>query len=69
MSCRSFIAHPISLEDPAHVERSRSLAVVASVEEAVYNSLTRATTVRGVQGHTVAAISIEKLRAIVTPQR
>ena len=45
------------------------LAVVESVEEAVYNSLTRATTVRGLQGHTVAAISIEKLRAIVTPQR
>ena len=45
------------------------LAVVERVEEAVYNSLTRATTVRGLQGHTVAAISIEKLRAIVTPQR
>ena len=45
------------------------LAVVESVEEAVYNSLTRATAVRGVQGHMVAAISIEKMRAIVTPQR
>jgi D-aminopeptidase len=38
------------------------LAVVESVEEAVYNSLTRATTVHGRDGHTVEAIPIGRLR-------
>jgi D-aminopeptidase len=39
------------------------LAVVESVEEAVYNSLTRATTVRG-NGKTLEAIPIDRLREI-----
>lgn len=41
------------------------LAVVESVEEAVYNSLTRATTVTGRDGHTVEAIPIKPLREIL----
>lgn len=41
------------------------LAVVEAVEEAVYNSLTKATTTTGVDGHKVEAIPIEKLRAIL----
>ncbi len=40
------------------------LAVVESVEEAVYNSLTRATTVRG-NGKTLEAIPIDRLREIL----
>ena len=40
------------------------LAAVESVEEAVYNSLTRATTVTGYQGHTMEAIPIERLKEI-----
>jgi len=38
------------------------LAVVESVEEAVYNSLLRATTTRGRDGHTVEALPLEPLR-------
>jgi len=41
------------------------LAAVESVEEAVLNSLTRATTVTGYQGHTVEAIPIDRLREIL----
>lgn len=41
------------------------LAVVESVEEAVYNSLTRATTVTGRDGHRVDAIPIDRLREIM----
>jgi D-aminopeptidase len=41
------------------------LAVVESVEEAVYNSLTRATTVHGRDGHSVEAIPIERLREML----
>jgi D-aminopeptidase len=37
------------------------LAVVESVEEAVYNSILKATTVKGHQGHTVEALPIEEL--------
>ena len=40
------------------------LAVVESVEEAIDNSLLKATTVTGYQGHTVEAIPIEKLKEI-----
>src|SRR5262249_23630624 len=40
------------------------LAVVESVEESVYNSLTRATTVRG-NGKTLEAIPIDRLREIL----
>ncbi len=40
------------------------LATVESVEEAVYNSLTRATTVKGFQGHNVEAIPIDRLKVI-----
>jgi len=45
------------------------LAAVEVVEEAIYNSLTRATTVRGFQDHTVEAIPIEKLREILGSRR
>jgi len=38
------------------------LATVEAVEEAVYNSLLKATTVTGIDGHTVEAIPIEVLR-------
>jgi D-aminopeptidase len=41
------------------------LAVVESVEEAVYDSLTRATTVTGAGGRTVEAIPIDRLRALL----
>jgi D-aminopeptidase len=41
------------------------LAVVESVEEAVINSLLRATTVTGHQGRTVEAIPIDRLRGIL----
>lgn len=41
------------------------LATVEAVEEAVYNSLTRATTVTGRDGHTVEAIPIEEISALL----
>jgi D-aminopeptidase len=41
------------------------LAAVEAVEEAVYNSLTRATTVTGFAGHTVEAIPVDRLREIL----
>jgi len=41
------------------------LAVVEAVEEAVYNSLTRATTMTGREGRTVDAIPIDELKAIL----
>ncbi len=41
------------------------LAVVESVEEAVYNSLLKATTVTGRDGHTVEALPIERLKEII----
>ena len=40
------------------------LAAVESVEEAIDNSLLKATTVTGYQGHTVEAIPVEKLKEI-----
>ena len=40
------------------------LAAVESVEEAVYNSLVKATTTAGYRGHTVEAIPIDRLRAL-----
>ena len=45
------------------------LAAVESVEEAVYNSLTKATTVTGYQGHRVEAIPIERLKEIFAARR
>jgi D-aminopeptidase len=45
------------------------LAVVEGVEEAVYNSLTRATTVTGHHGRTVEAIPVEDLRALLATER
>ncbi len=45
------------------------LATVESVEEAVYNSLLKATTVKGYQGHTVEAIPIDRLREIFESRR
>jgi D-aminopeptidase len=41
------------------------LAAVEAVEEAVYNSLLRATTVTGLRGRTVEAIPIERLREVL----
>ena len=41
------------------------LAVVEATEEAVYNSLVRATTVTGRDGHVSGAIPIEKLKALL----
>jgi D-aminopeptidase len=45
------------------------LAVVEAVEEAVYNSLTRATAVTGHQGRTVDAIPVEALRSLLAAER
>jgi D-aminopeptidase len=41
------------------------LAAVESVEEAIYNSLLKATTVTGHKGHTVEAIPIDRLKEIL----
>src|SRR5436305_2411378 len=41
------------------------LAAVEAVEEAVYNSLLKATTVTGHQGHTVEAIPVERVRELL----
>ena len=43
------------------------LATVEAVEEAVYNSLTTATTITGREGHTTEAIPIDRLKKILTP--
>ncbi|MHC4773866.1 MAG: DmpA family aminopeptidase, partial [Planctomycetota bacterium] len=45
------------------------LAAVEAVEEAVYNSLTAATTVTGRDGHTVEAIPIDRLREMLREAR
>ena len=45
------------------------LAAVESVEEAVYNSLTRATTVKGFRGATVEALPLDRLKALLTSVR
>ena len=45
------------------------LAAVESVEEAVYNSLTRATTVTGYRGAKAEALPIEKLEALLNGRR
>lgn len=45
------------------------LAAVESVEEAVYDSLTKATTVTGFQGHTIEAIPIERLKEIFADRK
>jgi D-aminopeptidase len=43
------------------------LATVEAVEEAVYNSLTRATTVTGFHNRTVEAIPLSRLREVLGP--
>lgn len=43
------------------------LATVEAVEEAVYNSLTRATSITGHEGHTTEAIPIDRLKELLTP--
>ncbi|MCH7544837.1 MAG: P1 family peptidase [Planctomycetes bacterium] len=43
------------------------LATVEAVEEAVYNSLTKATTITGHEGHTTEAIPIDRLKKLLTP--
>ena len=50
---------------PNHLTSPLFLGVVESVEEAVYNSLTRATTVQGREGHTREAIPLERLRKLL----
>jgi D-aminopeptidase len=40
-------------------------AAIEATEEAIYNSLLRATTARGLQGHTAEAIPIERLRGLL----
>jgi D-aminopeptidase len=45
------------------------LAAVESVEEAVYNSLTKATTVTGYKGHRIEAIPIDRLKTIFAARR
>ena len=45
------------------------LATVEAVEEAVYNSLLRATTVTGFEGHTRQALPLEPLRELVAARR
>lgn len=45
------------------------LATVEAVEEAVYKSLTKATTVTGRDGHTVAAIPIDRLRELLSQRQ
>lgn len=42
------------------------LAAVEAVEEAVYNSLLQATTVKGREGHTVEALPIDRLKEIMS---
>jgi D-aminopeptidase len=41
------------------------LAVVEAVEEAVYNSLLKASTVTGHQGHTGEAIPVDRVRELL----
>jgi D-aminopeptidase len=43
--------------------------VIEATEEAIYNSMLRATTVRGRDGNVVEAIPIEKLRAILASRK
>jgi D-aminopeptidase len=45
------------------------LAAVEAVEEAVYNSLLRASTVRGDQGHVGEAIPVDRLRELLAESR
>ena len=45
------------------------LATVEAVEEALYNSLLKAMTVTGRDGHTVEALPIERLKEIITGKR
>jgi D-aminopeptidase len=44
-------------------------AVVEATEEAIYNSLLKATTVSGVDGHTVEALPIEKVKEVLREYR
>ena len=50
---------------PNHRMSPLFLATVESVEEAVYNALTSATTVTGHEGHTQEALSLDRLRTIL----
>jgi D-aminopeptidase len=45
------------------------LAAVESVEEAVYNSLTRATTVAGYRGAKAEALPVERVKELLTSRR
>jgi D-aminopeptidase len=50
---------------PNHRTSPLFLATVESVEEAVYNALTSATTVTGHEGHTQEALPLDRLRTIL----
>lgn len=58
-------AEPPPADLPNEAMSPLFLATVEAVEEAVYNSLTRATTVSGRDGHTVEAIPIDRLRELL----
>ena len=64
---------PHGAREPASVELLPNdamsplfLATVESIEEAIYNSLTTATTVRGRDGHEAEGIPIDALRALLS---
>ena len=44
-------------------------AVIEATEEAIYNSLLRATTVTGRDGHVIEALPIERLKEILAEKR
>ena len=51
--------------DDQEVANALFQAVIEATEEAIYNSLLRATTVRGRDGHTAEAIPIDELRSLL----
>jgi D-aminopeptidase len=60
-------AHPVTSVNLLREDDLSPLleAVIEATEEAIYNSLLRATTVRGRDGHTAQAIPVEKLRELL----
>jgi D-aminopeptidase len=56
-------SRPVLYEQPAM--NAFSLAVIESVEEAIYNSLLQATTITGRDGHTRHALPVEKVIALL----
>ena len=64
LSAASDGLHQVEVLDN-HAMSPLFLATVESVEEAIYNSLTRATTVAGRDGHVSEAIPIDRLREVL----